>query len=69
MNNNKISGAVDTAFDAAFKTWNHQIENDLYPSAFTNPHSWLAVKNSLEKNNNYLKEAMKQALYELLAEK
>lgn len=66
MDRNKINNIVDNAFDASFKNWNQQIEKELYPNAFADEYSWLRVKNSLKINNSLLKEALKNALSELL---
>lgn len=68
MDSNKINNVVDAAFDNAFNSWNQKIEKELYPAAFANEYSWLRVKNSLEVNNQFLKDALKHALAELLAD-
>lgn len=68
MNRNTINTVVDNAFDVSFKNWNRQIEKELYPGAFADEYSWMRVKNSLKINNSILKEALKQALSELLAD-
>ena len=69
MDRDKISEIVDTAFDSTFSTWSKQIEKDLYPSAFVDEYSWLRVKNSLNVNNLFLKNSLKQILIEVLSEK
>lgn len=66
MGKNEINSAVDSAFNSAFEKWSTQIQHELYPSAFADESSWLRVKKSLEINNAFLKEALKQALSELL---
>ena len=63
MDKNKINSVVDSSFDKAFQNWTNRIERDLYPSAFSDPYSWLRVKSSLETNNKCLKDALKQCLY------
>lgn len=68
MDRNAINNIVDNAFDASFMSWNQQIEKELYPSAFADEYSWLRVKNSLKINNSLLKEALKNALSELLSD-
>lgn len=68
MDSNKVKETVDASFDSVFATWSRQIEKDLYPSAFADPYSWLKIKNSLDKNNQFLKEALKSTLIELLCE-
>lgn len=66
MNKDKIDSVIDKSFDSAFENWSKQIERELYPAAFADSYSWLRVKNSLKINNSFLKEALKQSLYELL---
>lgn len=68
MNKETINSVVDSAFDSAFSNWSSKIECDLYPSAFADEYSWLRVKSSIELNNTFLKEALKQALTELLTD-
>lgn len=68
MDSKKINSVVDSAFDTAFSNWSNQIEKELYPSAFASEYSWLRVKNSFEINNKILKNALKQALSELLTD-
>ena len=68
MDRNTINSVVDNAFDSSFKNWNRQIEKELYPAAFSDENSWMRVKNSLKINNSILKEALKQALSELLVD-
>lgn len=66
MDKNKINSVIDSAFDSAFKNWSSEISRELYPSAFANEYSWLRVKRSIEINNEFLKEVLKQSLSELL---
>ena len=66
MDKEIINSTVDSAFDIAFSSWSSQIERELYPSAFADEYTWLHVKHSIEINNNFLKEALKQTLAELL---
>ncbi|WP_302626774.1 hypothetical protein [uncultured Eubacterium sp.] len=61
-----ISQIIDTSFDKAFTLWSTQIERELYPAAFADEHSWLRVKNSIQLNNQLLKEALKLSLSEIL---
>lgn len=68
MEESKITSVIDSSFDSIFKTWSSKIEKELYPSAFADEFSWLRVKKSLEINNAYLKEALKQSLIELLSD-
>lgn len=68
MKNDKIETAIDAAFETSFKNWTKKIESELYPSAFANDTSWLAVKNALKINNQFLKAALKESLSELLSE-
>lgn len=68
MDRDKVNSIIDKAFDASFKNWNQQIDKELYPSAFADEYSWLRVKNSLKINNSLLKEALKNALSELLSD-
>lgn len=68
MDRSKINSVIDSSFDSAFENWSNQIGRELYPAAFADEYSWLRVKNSLELNNKFLKEALKQSLYELLTE-
>ena len=68
MDRNKVNIIIDNAFDASFKSWNQQIDKELYPGAFADEYSWLRVKNSLKINNSLLKEALKSALSELLSD-
>lgn len=69
MDKTKIEEAVNTSFQDAFSTWAKQIEQDLYPAAFSDPHSWLRVKSSLKKNNEFLQRALIQVLTALLTDK
>ena len=62
----QINSVVDASFDKAFADLSENLRNELFPGAFANAYSWLRVKNSLEINNNHLKEALKQSLKELL---
>ena len=66
MNRDNINSVVDSAFNSAFANWSSKIERELYPSAFTDEYSWLRVKHSIEINNTFLKEALKQTIAELL---
>lgn len=66
MDKNTINSVVDTAFNNSFQNWEKSIETELYPAAFANEYSWLRVKESLKINNDILKDALKQALSELL---
>ena len=66
MQKEKIESIVDSAFDSTFKNWSSNVERELYPAAFSDEYSWIRVKKSLEINNMFLKEALKQSLYELL---
>lgn len=68
MNSDKIKKTVDNSFNSIFATWSRQIEKELYPSAFADQYSWLRVKSSLDKNNQFLKEALKATLIELLSD-
>lgn len=67
MKNEKIESAIDTAFETSFENWTKKIESELYPAAFANDSSWLAVKNALIINNQFLKAALKESLSELLS--
>lgn len=66
MDKAKIDSVVDSAFNSAFSKWSSEIEQELYPSAFTDEYSWLRIKNAMKINNAFLKEALKQSLAELL---
>lgn len=66
MDTTKISKVIDESFDAAFRNWTSQVEKELYPEAFANEYSWIAVKKSLSINNKALKNALKLTLTELL---
>lgn len=66
MDKAKIDSVVDSAFNSAFSKWTSEIEQELYPSAFTDEYSWLCIKNAMKINNAFLKEALKQSLAELL---
>lgn len=66
MDKERIDSVIDSAFDSTFANWSARVERELYPSAFADQYSWLRVKNSLKVNNAFLKEALKQSLYELL---
>ena len=66
INSDKINSIVDSSFDSAFSDWTKQIEQELYPSAFTDEYSWLRVKRSFEINNLFLKKALKLALSEYI---
>lgn len=68
MDSDKIKQTVDESFDSIFATWSKQIETELYPGAFADSYSWLRVKNSLAKNNRFLKEALKEVLVKLLSD-
>lgn len=68
MDREKISSVVDKAFSSSFAEWEHQIERDLYPDAFSDQYSWLHVKDALSKNNRFLKEALKSALCDVLSD-
>ena len=68
MDKEKINSVVDSAFDSSFENWSKQIERELYPAAFANEYSWSRVKNSMQVNNSFLKEALKHVLSELLCE-
>lgn len=68
MKNERISSAVDAAFDKALKAIQPQLDNELYPAAFANEFSWLRVKNAISLNNAAIRQAVKAALSEILAE-
>lgn len=51
MSPDEINKIIDEAFNQSFKEWERQIEDELYPSAFADPYSWLRVKNALLVNN------------------
>ena len=68
MDSQKINNAIDSAFDSAFTQWKTAMHKELYPAAFADEYSWLRVENSFKINNKFLKEALKEALTELLCE-
>lgn len=68
MDKAKIEETVRASFKDVFSTWTKQIEQDLYPAAFSDPYSWLRVKSSLEKNNEFLQRALTQVLTTLLTD-
>ncbi|MCM1026492.1 MAG: hypothetical protein NC432_08635 [Roseburia sp.] len=69
MDKAQIEEVVNASFQNAFSAWAKQIEQDLYPAAFSNPYSWLRVKSSLKKNNEFLQHALIQIFTVLLADK
>lgn len=67
MDREKISSIVDKAFSSAFADWERQIHQELYPTSFGD-RSWLNTENALSKNNQFLKEALKSALCDVLSD-
>lgn len=65
MDKKEIEKIVDRSFNAAFSNWSNQIEKELYPAAFANEYSWIRVKDSIELNNQLLKESLKLTLIEI----
>lgn len=68
MKNERISSAVDNAFDTALKSIQPRMERELFPNAFADEYGWLRVKRAIDLNNAAIRQAIKAALAEALAD-
>lgn len=68
MKNEQINAAVDNAFNAALKAIQPRLERELFPNALADEYGWLRVKRAINLNNAAIRQAVKAALAEALAE-
>lgn len=67
MQKDEIEMIVDTAFDKALSSIEPAVNQELYPAAFANEHSWLTVKNIFKLTNAAIRKAVKEALCSILS--
>ena len=68
MQKSDVEKIVDVAFDKAFSEVAPAVSRELYPAAFANESSWLNVKRVFELNNAAIRNAVKEALSDILSE-
>lgn len=68
MTDTEIKTIVEKCFDSSLNSFSQNIERELYPAAFADEYSWLRVKNAISINNALIKNAVSNALSELLAD-
>lgn len=68
MNKQEIEKIIDASFDAALSNIRNAVGMELYPAAFADEYSWLHVKAVFDLQNQAMRQAIKSALGELLAE-
>ena len=66
MEKTAIEKAVDTAFDSCLAEIYPLVDRELYPAAFANEYSWLRVKAVFDLQNSAIRQAVKQALSNVL---
>ena len=67
MDKSVIEKAVDSAFDSCLSEIYPLVDQELYPVAFANEHSWLRVKAVFNLQNSAIRKAVKKALSDVLA--
>ncbi len=68
MQKDKIERIVDCAFDKALAEIQVDVNRELYPAAFANEYSWLHVQKLFHLNNAAMRNAVKEALSEILGD-
>lgn len=69
MDEKIINSAVDNAFSSLSDKYDSSVGPYLYPGIANDPeYLWLRIKESININNNLLKEALKDSLSELLSD-
>lgn len=68
MTKQEIKTIVEKCFDSSFSSFSQNMSRELYPAAFADEYSWLRVKNAISINNTLIKEAVSNALSELLSD-
>lgn len=67
MDKSVIEKAVDSAFNSCLSEIYPLVDQELYPAAFANEHSWLRVKAVFNLQNSAIRKAVKKALSDVLA--
>lgn len=68
MTKQEIKTIVEKCFDSSLSSFSQNMSRELYPAAFADEYSWLHVKNAISINNTLIKEAVSNALSELLSD-